>query len=31
MKKNEIIIKINEEVEYEKIIEALNKKIPVLK
>lgn len=31
MKKNEIIIKINEEVEYEKILEALDKKLPVLK
>lgn len=31
MKKNEIIMKINEEAEYEKILEALDKKIPVLK
>lgn len=31
MKKNEIIIKINEEAEQEKIIEALEKKIPLLK
>lgn len=31
MKKNEIIIKINEEAEYEKILEILDKKLPVLK
>lgn len=31
MKRNEIIIKVNEEVEYEKILEALDKKMPVLK
>lgn len=31
MKRNEIIIKVNDEVEYEKIIETLEKKIPVLK
>lgn len=31
MKKNEIIIKISEEAEYEQILEALDKKMPVLK
>lgn len=31
MKRNEIIIKINEEAEFEKIIEAMDKKLPVLK
>lgn len=31
MKRNEIIMKISEEAEYEKILEMLNKKLPVLK
>ena len=31
MKKNEIILKINEEATQEQIIEALQKKLPVLK
>ena len=31
MKRNEIVIKLSEEAEQERIIEALNKKIPVLK
>jgi len=31
MKKNEVLIKINEEAEYEDILEALNKKIAVIK
>lgn len=31
MKKKEIVLKINEEAEYDKIIEALNKKLPVIK
>lgn len=31
MKKNEIILKVSEEAEYEKILEALEKKMPVLK
>ena len=30
MKKNEILIKINEEAEYEDILEGLNKKIAVI-
>ena len=31
MKRNEIVIKLSDEVEQEKILEALNKKLPVLK
>ena len=31
MKKNEILIKINEEASYEKILEILDKKLPVIK